>query len=263
MTLAAACPVCDTPRAWAADASVGRCESCQALVFPPAAGPKVLIGHDSDDVSADLGSLLTVAGFCVLRATQGTQAMQLALKHRPRGACLDVGLGEISMPEVIEKMHAAPELAGIRIIIVASVFNKAAYKRRPGKLYGADDYIEHHQAAALLPQKLGVLLGFKARTTSATVAATPEAPGVVAPRSTATLLRVRALALSIVADVALSHQDAVAVAVDSGNMSELAPALDEGRRLLAEMVAREDFESDDPIGAAFTTFIEDLRRVKR
>ena len=45
------------------------------------------------------------------------------------------------------------------VILIASVFNKTAYKRTPHSLYGADDYVEQHHIPDMLPVKLARLIG--------------------------------------------------------------------------------------------------------
>ena len=50
--------------------------------------------------------------------------------------------------------------AGVKVVIlVASVFRRTSYKRRPDGLYGADDYVEIHHLGDHLPNRLRAHLG--------------------------------------------------------------------------------------------------------
>ena len=49
------------------------------------------------------------------------------------------------------------------VVLVASVYRPTGYKRRPTRLYGADDYIEIHHLGDALSVKLRRLLGLPAR----------------------------------------------------------------------------------------------------
>ena len=254
MSVIAACAVCETANPLGMSAVWVHCEGCQSMVFHPADGPRVLIGHDSETICADVGTLLHGQGFHVIRAKDGMQAMRLIERHRPHAACLDVALGPVSSPQIIEAVRAQPDTANIRVILIASVYNKSAYKRPPTKLYGADGYVELHSASEL-PAKLGALLGYSPK-------APPPPTGFAGVPTLNQVLRVRALAQSIVADIVLSNQQAVTSWVGSATAEPLKAALDDGRRLLAEMAKREEYDSADPVGEAFEAFVDEMRRIQ-
>ena len=54
--------------------------------------------------------------------------------------------------EVCERVRQNPALSGVKIVLIASIYDKTRYKRSPNSLYGADDYLEkHHIPDSLIP----------------------------------------------------------------------------------------------------------------
>src|SRR5205807_6370680 len=87
---------------------------------------------------------------------EGRQA-SAALARKPSALVLDVALPDVHAFELVEEAHnKAPE---IRVVLVASVYNRTGYKRRPTSLYGADDYVEQHHIPDSLLVKLERLIG--------------------------------------------------------------------------------------------------------
>ncbi len=212
-----ACPICESDSPSVTDSEIWRrCGGCEAMVFRRADGPKVLIAHESEEMSQQLGAVLLAENFWPLRAADGAAANSLLDSVSPGAAVLDVGLSVVSTFEVIERLRNHPPLADIKVVLLASVFNKTAYKRKPTSLYGADDYVEQHHIPDLLPAKLSRLLGFEPvtisrgmRETIDRIAAAHRRQDLYGPR------RVRVLAQAIVADIALYHESEIQTAISS------------------------------------------------
>ena len=249
------CPSCDT-QVSVDDSAWARCEGCRAMVFPRTNGLPVVVAHASERIAARLGVIVAETGLQPLHAPHGAAAMQLIELKHPVAAVLDVGLPEVMSFQIIERVRARPELSRTKVVLVASVFNRTAYKRRPTSLYGADDYVEQHHVHDLLPRKLCALLSLPAPSGDGS-------SGVIGSADTREDLgfgeRVRALSRSIAADVALYHPDEVARRLRGESSQVLDKALDEGRRLLVEMVGALRVGSGDPLGEAFDSLVAELR----
>ncbi len=258
------CPICRAAVAVEPASELWRrCAACDAMVFRPAPGPTIVIAHESEELSQRLGAVLLADGFSPLRAADGAEALFLSEPERPAAAVLDVGLPRVNAFEVIERLRADASGRDIKVVLLASIFSKTAYKRKPTSLYGADDYVEQHHIPDLLPAKLSRLLGLEPRAVSPTmretigrIAAAHERPELYGPR------RVRTLAQAIVADIALYHEREVAEAVSSSQPNILRATLSEGRRVLAELVCHEDYPSPDPIEEAYVNLIDGLRALR-
>ena len=76
----------------------------------------VLLVEDSEPIRDAFTILLEDAGYHVLGAGTGEDALRLALQRRPDLVLLDMGLPDISGLEVVKRIKAAPETAGIAVV---------------------------------------------------------------------------------------------------------------------------------------------------
>jgi DNA-binding response OmpR family regulator len=260
------CPLCSHSQEVPSDGAVWtRCSSCQGMIFRSLNGPHVVVGHESEDISQQTGEVLLEAGFCPLRAKDGSEVLKILEIHKPPAAVLDVALGKILAFQVIHYLRAREDLKGTKVVLIASVYSKTAYKRKPQSLYGADDYVEQHHIPDKLTVKLKSLmqLGEEEAIRNAAVLARADKIREAEPRiDLEGLRRVRTVAHNIVADIALYNQSDIEKVVKTGDMDVMASVLQEGRRLLAEMVDIRYIRDADPIMDAFQALINGMRREK-
>lgn len=158
------CPHCSSllqtpePRPW------GRCGTCLAMVFPPQEGPRVVVAHGSEEASEEIGRVLSAEGIWTIHVNNGQKLLDYLGRVGAEVALLDVGIADPNAYEIIALIRSAAATQGLKIILLASVFNRTAYKRKPTSLYGADDYIEQHRISELLPEKLATLLASRVAT---------------------------------------------------------------------------------------------------
>jgi DNA-binding response OmpR family regulator len=204
-------------------------------------GPHVLVAHESEPIRAVIASLLGEAGFAVELVADGASCRR-ALARPPAALVLDVALPDVLAFQLIdEARRAAP---APRIVLVASIYNRTSYKRRPTSLYGADDYVEQHHIADSLVGKLQALLhgGAAPHPQHVDTAEGDEVrrAGVgrvdaPIPISADAVTRAQRLARLIVSDIALYNGDAVAAAQRAGGLevleARLRADLEEGRLL--------------------------------
>jgi DNA-binding response OmpR family regulator len=230
----------------------------------------VLVAHDSEPIRGVIGTLLVGAGYSV-RAVSDGAACRRALTDAPSALVLDVGLPDVLAFELIEE--ARRHAPGLRVILVASVYNRTSYKRRPTSLYGADDYVEQHHIADSLVGKLRALL----EGTAAPVeqhrdseegeavrrAAIARVDTEIDPNSDA-VLRAQRLARLIVADIALYNGDAVTAARMGKGLESLEARLradlEEGRLLFDLRVPADVRASRDFIGEALGDLLREGSR---
>jgi CheY-like chemotaxis protein len=237
-----------------------RCSACHGLIFRDPGGPPVVVAHESDTIAQQIGLALVDAGFAPIRVARGRDAVRLIEAQKPPAVVLDVALTDTMSFQVIEHIRASAELRAVKVVLVASVFNRTAYKRRPESLHGADGYVEQHHITDHLPERLSALLGLPAPSSSHRMGADIRQRIIDGEARTdlAGGERVRALARSIVADIALYHEADFRRAAAGREVAELKQALAEGRRLLGEMVNVEDLGDLDPIGAAYDEILRTM-----
>lgn len=163
-----------------------KCPKCAAVLLvkrpavraKPLDKKKVLIGHENPLIMEKIRSLLVNSGFGVIPAADGIEAMVNAAKELPFLSILSVSLPKIYGFEVALRLKKKPETRDMKIILVASLYDKDRYRREPATLHGADDYIEEHQIEAFLLAKIASLSGKKAQEPGR-----PERAGAAAPQT--------------------------------------------------------------------------------
>ena len=207
-----------------------RCSSCRAVFRlvrkteppeapreAPGAAPKgpelpvgkltVVIANESVAFCQAVQKMLLSEPFDVFSCNDGKEALETVERLCPEVLLLDVALPTMFGFEVCERVRQDPALSGVKIVLIASIYDKTRYKRSPKSLYGADDYIEkHHIPDSLIPMIYGLASGrvpavdppseselaaqeesrcairqFEVRETSPAIPASPEAAAAPSP----------------------------------------------------------------------------------
>jgi CheY-like chemotaxis protein len=205
---------------------------------------RVVIAHESEGIREAVRLLLEGAGYRVTVVPDGRAAVE-ALEPEPAGLVLDVAVPDLMAYEVVEAVRQRG--LKTKIVLIASIYNRTGYKRRPTSLYGADDYVEQHHIPDSLVDKLERLIGrgaapargstvegaHKGRIRSAGEGRLEQVQ--TALPTPALIERAERLARLIVADIALYNGDAIDAAAQALDTSELDARLrldlEEGRLL--------------------------------
>jgi two-component system, sensor histidine kinase len=100
-----------------------------------------ILNVNDDEATRYLSSrTLRLAGYLVLEAATGQEALRLALRERPDVVVLDVKLPDISGYEVCQRLRAHPETASIAVMHTSATFVTTDKKVR-GLEGGADAYL--------------------------------------------------------------------------------------------------------------------------
>lgn len=229
--------------------------------------PVILFAHERRSVARAVQRVLDIAGFSVEHVIDGHQANARLSQRRWAALVVDVALPGVPGYELCEvaKVDAADRGADV-VVLVASVYRRTSYKRRPTRLYGADDYVEIHHLCDSLPLKLFEHLGIASPAPALeTQAVAREALRVEGDARMTELAEARdhGLANLIVADMVLYNGDAISAA---GSLQEAARAvasdLDIARELYAQVEHAEGrpTSSGDPVGQAFANLMITMGR---
>ncbi|OGQ17688.1 MAG: hypothetical protein A2138_22870 [Deltaproteobacteria bacterium RBG_16_71_12] len=188
------------------------------------------------------------APVCVRSGEQALAACDASLPSPPVALVLDVAIPGVLAFQVVEQLRAGQETKELPIILLASVFERTRYKRRPTNLYGANAYLELHH----VPDKLGPAVD-QLRSSGEVPPDRLQAP---VERARAASLRTTQppddleaaehLARRLLSDVALYHGDELADGVRRGKpFSSLGSAVDAARELFRSAGAPADvFEAE-------------------
>jgi two-component system, OmpR family, phosphate regulon response regulator PhoB len=107
--------------------------------IPAAAGDRVLVVDDEEDIRRLVSFNLGEAGFDVETVDTGEGAMVAAVRFQPSVLVLDLMLPDVSGMEVCRRMRADPVLADAAILMLTARGDE--YDRVLGFEVGADDYV--------------------------------------------------------------------------------------------------------------------------
>jgi len=130
-----------------------RCSACKAVFRlvrkaerqpAPKGALKVVVANESAAFCKAVEKVLSSEPFELYLCTDGKQALETVQRVRPEVLLLDVALPTMFGFEVCDRVRQDPALTMVKIVLIASIYDKTRYKRSPNSLYGADDYIEKH-----------------------------------------------------------------------------------------------------------------------
>jgi CheY-like chemotaxis protein len=81
-------------------------------------------------------------GYRVVEAADGVEARQLVAAHRPAVAVLNAFLPNLLGVTLCTEIKSHPELEGIRVVVVGSLYRRDRFVRDPQDLYGADFFLD-------------------------------------------------------------------------------------------------------------------------
>ena len=119
--------------------------------------PVVLVADDDDDIRDLVAFRLDRAGYEVLRAGDGQQALDLAKEHVPDLAVLDVMMPKLTGYDVTRALRADAATSRIPVILLTARVQEADVAR--GFEAGADDYVKKPFSPQELKARVQAVLG--------------------------------------------------------------------------------------------------------
>ena len=118
---------------------------------------RVVVAHEEAKIREPALDVARELGLEAVGVADGASARAILRWAAPDILLVDVGLPGALGYELVDEIRqlALPT----RVILIASVYSKTAYKRKPSSLYGAFDYIEQHHIVDDLAGKIWAALG--------------------------------------------------------------------------------------------------------
>ena len=117
---------------------------------------QILVVEDEDDIRNLVAMNLRRAGFSVLTAADGEEALAKAAVHLPPVVLLDLMLPDIQGTEICARLRADPATAGTYVIMVTARGEED--DRLEGFEAGADDYVTKPFSTRILLARIAALL---------------------------------------------------------------------------------------------------------
>jgi len=119
--------------------------------------PLVLIADDDEDILALVAYRLERAGYAVVTAKDGEQALAIARERQPDLAVLDVMMPRLTGYEVTERLRGDVRTSGVPVILLTARAQEADVAR--GFEVGADDYVKKPFSPQELRARVQAILG--------------------------------------------------------------------------------------------------------
>ncbi|HWX92700.1 MAG TPA: response regulator [Terriglobales bacterium] len=87
---------------------------------------KILLVEDSKFLRVGTARVLTGAGYDVISAVDGEEALRLAREHAPALILLDIMLPKVSGPDVLKTLRNDPATSAIPVMMLTSLSQKNA-----------------------------------------------------------------------------------------------------------------------------------------
>lgn len=100
----------------------------------------ILVADDDDDVRELVGFRLEHAGYTVISAGDGEEALALAREHHPHLCVIDVMMPKLDGYEVTERLRESDGFGEVPIMLLTASVEEAAVAR--GLEAGATDYVK-------------------------------------------------------------------------------------------------------------------------
>lgn len=114
---------------------------------------RILVADDEEDLRVLVGTLLERAGFDVVQASDGLEALQAFYSHRPDLVVLDVSMPRLDGFEALGRIR---ELSDVPVLMLTA--REAELERVRGLKSGADDYVAKPFGRQELIARVEVLL---------------------------------------------------------------------------------------------------------
>ena len=121
--------------------------------------PLVLVVDDEKDIQRIASRVLSGLGYGVIVAKDGPEGLELAKAYRPEMILADALMPKMDGREMCRRVKEDPALAGIKVVVMTSVYNHPKYRTEGLRVFQADDYLNKPldlaQLNALLQKHLG------------------------------------------------------------------------------------------------------------
>jgi DNA-binding response OmpR family regulator len=118
--------------------------------------PKILIAEDEPDIRELVAFTLRFAGFEVVTASNGYEAVQLAARELPDMALMDVRMPRMTGYEACEAMKANPDLKDMPVVFLSAKGQENEIAT--GMAAGAEDYLLKPFAPDQLTERVRAIL---------------------------------------------------------------------------------------------------------
>ena len=109
------------------------------MQVPPSSGPTILVAEDSTEQRSLYVAILAGAGYRVLEARDGEEAVAIVRRERPGLVLMDVTMPRTSGWNAVRALKEDPETMGVPIIVLTGLVG--SWDRDASIAAGADEHL--------------------------------------------------------------------------------------------------------------------------
>lgn len=211
-----------------------RCPACQKKfkVRSKETTLRALLAHEDAEIRQQLAERISHIGGYSVECQDSEDIIRQLQADVSCVLLLDVAFNGTFPFQLIDKIVAAGNDQH-KVVLLPSIYNRTAYKKRPDSLYGADAYLElHHIGDRLLPLLSELFPTLSSLAAGIMPVSIHGGERVLSPQDISA--QAGKLARLLIADIVLYHGERLEQCIESGQLDLMfTEQLAEGRRMLA------------------------------
>jgi CheY-like chemotaxis protein len=120
--------------------------------------PLVLIVEDEKPIRKVAARVVESLGYGIVLATNGEEGLELARRYKPDLVLSDALMPRMDGREMCRRLKDDPETAGIKVIVMTSLYKSVKYRNEAKKSFRVDGYVDKpldfQQLQTILQQQL-------------------------------------------------------------------------------------------------------------
>jgi CheY-like chemotaxis protein len=121
--------------------------------------PLVLLVDDEPDIQRVASRVIDSLGYGLVLGRNGQEGLELAKQYRPNLVLTDALMPRLDGREMCLRLKEDPATAGVKVVVMTSLFTSVKYRNEAFKVFKVDDYLakplDFNSLRTLLQKHLG------------------------------------------------------------------------------------------------------------
>jgi CheY-like chemotaxis protein len=121
--------------------------------------PLVLLVDDEPDIQRVASRVIDSLGYGLVLGRNGEEGLELAKQYRPNLVLTDALMPRLDGREMCRRLKDDPDMAGVKVVVMTSLFTSVKYRNEAFKVFKVDDYLakplDFNSLRTLLQKHLG------------------------------------------------------------------------------------------------------------
>jgi putative two-component system response regulator len=96
---------------------------------------------DDKDIQKIAMRVVAGLGYCVILGRNGAEGLELARRYKPELVLTDALMPKLDGREMCKQLKADPETAGIKVVVMTSLYTNSRYQTEGYRVFKVDSYV--------------------------------------------------------------------------------------------------------------------------